>query len=85
MDIVKPDGHTDELIVLSNGVQKDIQIKDLKEANTSLRGSNSLADTARDPKTGKGMATGHVPVKKELGHVKEDFRGPLTHSNERLG
>ena len=65
--------------------QKDIQIKDLKEANTSLRGSNSLADTARDPKTGKGMATGHVPVKKELGHVKEDFRGPLTHSNERLG
>ena len=32
LDIVKPDGHTDELIVLSNGVQKDIQIKDLKEA-----------------------------------------------------
>ena len=34
------------------------------------------------PKTGKGMATGHVPVNKEPGHVKEDFRGPLTHPND---
>ena len=54
--------------------QKDIQIKDLKEANTSLRGSNSLADTARDPKTGKGMATGHVPVKNELDIQATIFR-----------
>ena len=44
--------------------------------------ATSYYELAGYPKTGKGMATGHVPVNKEPGHVKEDFRGPLTHPND---
>ena len=56
-----------------------------EKASEASKRAAEYYQAAAYPKTGEGMATGHVPVKKELGHVKEDFRGPLTHSNERLG